>query len=58
MAKNVDRFDAPLKCTVCGNVNYTTSKNSKNNKEKLELNKFCKHCRKVTAHKETKKVGS
>lgn len=58
MAKNDDRFDAPLKCSVCGRVNYTTSKNGKTNKEKLELNKFCKFCRKVTPHKETKKVGS
>ena len=30
-------------------------KNKKNTPEKLELNKYCKHCRKTTKHKETKK---
>ena len=30
-------------------------KNKKNTPEKLELNKYCKFCRKTTKHKETKK---
>jgi large subunit ribosomal protein L33 len=39
---------------VCGALNYTTSKNAAENKEKMEIKKFCKKCRKTTVHKETK----
>lgn len=43
-----------LECTVCRTVNYHSTKNKKTVKERLQLSKFCKHCRKHTAHKETK----
>ena len=43
-----------LECTECKSKNYTTSKNPAENKEKLQLNKFCKKCRKHTLHKEAK----
>ncbi len=43
-----------LECSVCHQINYLTFRNAKSNPDKLELNKFCKHCRKVTLHKETK----
>lgn len=43
-----------LKCDECKSINYTTSKNPAENKEKLALNKFCKKCRKRTLHKEVK----
>jgi len=43
-----------LQCTVCKSRNYTTSKNPTENKEKLELSKFCKKSRKHTPHKEIK----
>ncbi|OGD56720.1 50S ribosomal protein L33 [Candidatus Berkelbacteria bacterium RBG_13_40_8] len=43
-----------LECTVCKSKNYTTSKNPTENKEKLEMSKFCKKCRKHTPHKEVK----
>lgn len=43
-----------LECTVCKNRNYTTSKNKKNNPERLEMNKYCPFCKKRTVHKETK----
>lgn len=42
-----------LKCSECGNRNYTMYK-TKNLKEKLEVNKYCGKCRKHTGHKETK----
>jgi len=45
---------ARLECTVCKNINYLTFRNPKSVPEKLNLSKFCKHCRKVTPHKETK----
>ena len=43
-----------LECTECKSRNYTTSKNPTENKNKLELKKFCKKCRKHTPHKEVK----
>ncbi|MDR1234535.1 MAG: 50S ribosomal protein L33 [Mycoplasmataceae bacterium] len=43
-----------LECTVCHNINYLTKRNTKSVPEKLELKKYCKKCRKVTLHKETK----
>ncbi len=45
---------AKLECKECDRVNYHSSRNKKTIKQKLELNKFCKHCRKHTAHKEIK----
>ncbi len=43
-----------LECGECKRVNYFTHKNKKIHKERLELNKYCKWCKKHTAHKETK----
>ncbi|MFA5129917.1 MAG: 50S ribosomal protein L33 [Patescibacteria group bacterium] len=43
-----------LECPDCGQINYHTEKNKKKLKTRLELMKFCKHCRKPTKHKETK----
>ena len=43
-----------LQCTECKNRNYSTMKNKKNTPDKLEVSKYCRHCRKHTAHKETK----
>jgi large subunit ribosomal protein L33 len=49
-----------LECTTCrssgipGVSRYATQKNKKNSAARLELNKFCRFERKVTAHKETK----
>ena len=43
-----------LACQDCKRRNYSTTKNKKNTTEKLELKKFCRFCRKHTAHRETK----
>lgn len=43
-----------LACEGCKRKNYTTTKNKKNTKDKLELKKYCRFCRKHTVHKETK----
>ena len=43
-----------LACEECKERNYTTVKNKKNNKERMELNKYCSRCQKHTTHKETK----
>ncbi len=42
-----------LICEECLQRNYQTTKNI-NDKKRLELMKFCKHCNKQTLHKETK----
>ena len=43
-----------LACEDCKERNYTTVKNKKNFKERMELNKYCPTCKKHTVHKETK----
>lgn len=43
-----------LACTVCKQRNYDTKKNKKNDPDRLEMNKYCRFCRKHTLHKETK----
>lgn len=43
-----------LACSECKTVNYYSHKNKKTLKNRLEVNKFCKKCRKHTIHKETK----
>lgn len=43
-----------LACVECKRRNYTTTKNKKVTKEKLELKKYCPFCRTHTLHKETK----
>ena len=39
-------------CGDCKRRNYSTTKNKKKTTERLELSKFCRFCRKHTAHKE------
>ena len=43
-----------LTCTECKQRNYQTNKNKKNDPDRIELNKYCKFCKKHTLHKETK----
>jgi len=43
-----------LQCTECKNKNYSTTKNKKNTTEKLNLKKYCRHCRRHVLHRETK----
>ncbi|MFC4772266.1 50S ribosomal protein L33 [Enterococcus hermanniensis] len=45
---------AALACTVCGSRNYTKAISEGKRGERLEINKFCKHCNQYTKHKETK----
>jgi len=55
MATKTARIKIHLKCKECGEQNYTTSRN-KDQKEKLELKKYCQRCRKHTLHVEEKKL--
>ena len=45
MAKKEDRQIITLACTECKERTYTTSKNRRNDPERLELSKFCPRCR-------------
>ena len=53
MAKG-NRVKITLACTECKQRNYDVYKNKKNDPDRLELNKYCRFCKKTTAHKETK----
>jgi large subunit ribosomal protein L33 len=48
------RVVVTLACTECKEKNYTTSKNRKNDTQRLELNKFCPRCRVRRLHREGK----
>ena len=54
MAAKGAREAITIECTECKRRNYTTEKNKKNNTERLEVEKYCKFCKKHTTHKETK----
>ena len=43
-----------LACEDCKERNYTTVKNKKNTKDRMEISKYCPTCKKHTTHKETK----
>ncbi|MDP6100910.1 MAG: 50S ribosomal protein L33 [Dehalococcoidia bacterium] len=43
-----------LACIQCQQRSYTSSKNRRNDPQRLELNKFCPRCRAHTQHRETK----
>ena len=48
------RVKITLACSECKQRNYNTMKNKKNDPDRLEMNKYCRFCRKHTLHKETK----
>ena len=43
-------------CSMCKSQNYISEKNKVNTPDKLTLNKYCRQCRKHTAHKESSKL--
>lgn len=54
MASKGPRDNIILECTECKRRTTMTSKNKRNNPDRLELSKHCKFCKKHTTHKETK----
>lgn len=48
------RVKITLACQDCKQRNYNTTKNKKNDPDRIELSKYCRFCKKHTAHKETK----
>ncbi len=43
-----------LACDQCKRRNYATSKNRRNDPDRLTLNKYCRWCRCHKPHRETK----
>ncbi len=48
------RIKITLACTECKQRNYNLTKDKKAHPERMEVNKYCKFCKKHTPHKETK----
>lgn len=55
MAKG-QRMMIGLVCSGCKHTNYLTQRNKTNTPDKLTLKKYCRFCKKTTAHKETTKL--
>ena len=43
-----------LGCTDCRERTYSTSKNRRNDPQRIELSKYCPRCRTHTLHKEVR----
>jgi large subunit ribosomal protein L33 len=54
MPKNDKRVKITLECTECKRRNYITMKSKINDRERLEMKKYCSHDRRHTLHKETR----
>ncbi len=54
MAKNEKRVKVTLACEDCKRRNYITTKNKQNDRERIEMRKYCQWDRKHTVHKETR----
>jgi large subunit ribosomal protein L33 len=48
------RVQVTLECTECKRRNYITSKNRVEQRERIELKKYCRWDRSHTLHKETR----
>ena len=48
------RDEVILKCTVCGEENYITTRNKRSHPAKMEIKKYCHRCWEKTLHKEKK----
>ena len=48
------RVKITLVCSECNQINYESKNNNKNDPDRLEMNKYCRFCRKHTLHKESK----
>ena len=49
------RVRITLACSECKQRNYDTMKNKKNDPDRIELNKYCKFCRKHCTKKPSKR---
>ena len=54
MARSDNRPKITMACTDCRRRNYTTVKNRQNDRDRMELRKYCRWCRGHTLHRETR----
>ena len=54
MPKKEDRIIIHLACTECRERTYATTKNRRNDPDRLELNKFCPRCHVRRRHREVR----
>jgi large subunit ribosomal protein L33 len=54
MAKTDNRPKITLACNECKRRNYVTSKNRVNDRDRIELMKYCRWDRRHTLHRETR----
>jgi large subunit ribosomal protein L33 len=54
MPKSDTRPKVTLACTECKRRNYITTKNRNNQRERIELRKFCRWDNRHTLHRETR----
>jgi large subunit ribosomal protein L33 len=54
VAKKEDRIVIHLACTECRSRNYTSTKNRRNDPDRLEFRKFCPRCRGHRVHREVR----
>ena len=54
VAKNEKRVKVTLACEQCKRRNYITMKNKQNDRERIEMKKYCRWDRTHTLHKETR----
>ena len=55
MPRNDKRVKVTLACEQCKRRNYITMKNKLNDRERIEMKKYCRWDRVHTLHKETRK---
>ena len=48
------RVKITLACNDCKQRNYVSKKNRKNDPDRLNMNKYCRFCKKHTEHRETR----
>ncbi len=48
------RIIVNMQCTDCRERNYTSSKNRRNDTQRLELRKYCSRCREHRVHREVR----
>ena len=53
MAKNEKRVKVTLACEDCKRRNYITMKSKVNDRERIEMKKYCRWDKRHTVHKET-----
>ena len=54
MPKTDNRPTITMACTECKRRNYITTKNKVNDRERIEMKKYCRWERQHTVHKETR----